>query len=78
VLGEHPDRIDQIETGIRELVRCQIALLESKLARGDAIGADRMTPIDDTLVETLRAERLADAGRTGLAARRRDWHLNRG
>jgi CobQ-like glutamine amidotransferase family enzyme len=42
------------------------------------VGADRMTPIDDTLVETLRAERLEDAGRTGWAARRRDWHLNRG
>jgi CobQ-like glutamine amidotransferase family enzyme len=42
------------------------------------VGADRLTPIDDTLVETLRAERLADAGRTGFAARRRDWHLNPG
>ena len=28
--------------------------------------------------ERQRAERLADASLTGLAARRRDWHLNRG
>ena len=42
------------------------------------VGADRITPVDDTLVERLRAERLSDAARTGLAARRRDWHLNRG
>jgi CobQ-like glutamine amidotransferase family enzyme len=42
------------------------------------VGADRLTPIDDARTEALRAERLADAGRTGLAARRRDWHLNRG
>lgn len=32
----------------------------------------------DDLVARLRAERLADASLTGLAARRRDWHLNRG
>jgi CobQ-like glutamine amidotransferase family enzyme len=42
------------------------------------VGADRLTPLDDSLVEALRAERLDDAGSTGLAARRRDWRLNRG
>jgi CobQ-like glutamine amidotransferase family enzyme len=42
------------------------------------VGAERLTPIDDALVERLRAERLADASLSGLAARRRDWHLNRG
>jgi hypothetical protein len=42
------------------------------------VGADRLTPLDDALVEALRAERLEDAARTGMAARRRDWHLNRG
>ena len=42
------------------------------------VGADALTPIDDTLVEQLRTERLADAELTGFAARRRDWHENRG
>ncbi len=45
---------------------------------GWIVGADALTPLDDTLVERLRARRLADATLTGLAARRRDWHLNRG
>jgi len=42
------------------------------------LGADRLTPLDDGLVDALRAERLEDAARTGMAARRRDRHLNRG
>jgi CobQ-like glutamine amidotransferase family enzyme len=42
------------------------------------VGADRITPLDDTLVEELRTERLTDATLSGWAARRRDWHLNRG
>jgi CobQ-like glutamine amidotransferase family enzyme len=42
------------------------------------VGRDALTPLDDRLVERLRAERLHEARLTGLAARRRDWHLNRG
>ena len=42
------------------------------------VGTDAVTPLADELVEHLRAERLADATLTGFAARRRDWHLNRG
>ena len=43
------------------------------------VGADRLTPAGRrTVVDALRAERLEDAARTGIAARRRDWHLNRG
>jgi CobQ-like glutamine amidotransferase family enzyme len=45
---------------------------------GWVVGTDRLTPLDDALVERLRAERLADATLTGFAARRRDWYLNRG
>ncbi len=45
---------------------------------GWVVGADALTLLDDTLVDRLRAQRLADATLTGLAARRRDWHLNRG
>jgi CobQ-like glutamine amidotransferase family enzyme len=39
------------------------------------VGADRLGPIDDTLPEALRAERLSDASLTGFAARRRDWRF---
>ncbi len=39
---------------------------------------DVLTPLDDHLVDALRAERLRESQLTGLAARRRDWHLNRG
>jgi CobQ-like glutamine amidotransferase family enzyme len=42
------------------------------------VGAARLPPLDDPVVDALRAERLADAALTGFAARRRDWHLNRG
>jgi CobQ-like glutamine amidotransferase family enzyme len=42
------------------------------------VGADRLSPLDDPVVDALRAERLADAALTGFAARRRDWRLNRG
>ncbi len=42
------------------------------------LGADALTPLDDGVMEQLRAERLHDARLTGLAARRRDWHRNRG
>ncbi len=45
---------------------------------GWVVGADALGPLDDTLVERLRSQRLADAMLSGLAARRRDWHLNRG
>jgi lipid II isoglutaminyl synthase (glutamine-hydrolysing) len=45
---------------------------------GWVVGTERITPLDDALVERLRAERLGDATLTGFAARRRDWHLNRG
>ncbi len=42
------------------------------------VGADALTPVDDGLVNRLRATRLQEARLTGLAARRRDWHTNRG
>jgi CobQ-like glutamine amidotransferase family enzyme len=42
------------------------------------VGADALTPLDDALYERLRSERLRETRRTGLSARRRDWHLNRG
>lgn len=42
------------------------------------VGTQAMTPINDLLVHRLRAERLREARLTGLAARRREWHLNRG
>jgi len=42
------------------------------------VGRDALTPLDERLVEALRAERLREARLTGLAARRRDWRLNRG
>ena len=42
------------------------------------VGADALTPVDDRLLERLRAERLTEARLTGFAARRRDWRLNRG
>lgn len=42
------------------------------------VGTDAMTPLDDALPDRLRTERLAEASLTGLPARRRDWHLNRG
>lgn len=45
---------------------------------GWVVGADALTPIDDILPMQLRDERLREARLTGLAARRRDWHLNRG
>ncbi|MBK5288679.1 MAG: glutamine amidotransferase [Acidimicrobiia bacterium] len=45
---------------------------------GWIVGPDALTPLDDHLVDALRAERLREAQLTGLAARRRDWHLNRG
>jgi len=45
---------------------------------GWVVGTDRLPPLDDPLVDALRTERLADAMLTGFAARRRDWHLNRG
>lgn len=45
---------------------------------GWVLGPDVLTPIDDALVDQLRADRLRDARLTGLAARRRDWRLNRG
>ena len=42
------------------------------------LGEDARSSVDDQLVGRLRAERLYDAQLTGLAARRRDWHLSRG
>lgn len=48
------------------------------LLLGWVVGRERLTPIDDGLPNRLRAERLHDARLTGLAARRRDFHLNRG
>lgn len=45
---------------------------------GWVLGVDALTPLADDLVDRLRAERLQEAQLTGLAARRRDWHLNRG
>ena len=45
---------------------------------GWLLGADALTPLDDRLVERLRAERIHEARLTGIAARRRDWHINRG
>jgi CobQ-like glutamine amidotransferase family enzyme len=42
------------------------------------VGREALVPLADPLVDALRAERLADAALTGFAARRRDWHLNRG
>lgn len=45
---------------------------------GWVVGAGALTPIDDALVNHLRADRLHEARLTGFAARRRDWHINRG
>ena len=48
---------------------------------GWVLGLDAITPLTDpvaVIVAQLRSERLAAAQLTGLAARRRDWHLNRG
>ncbi len=42
------------------------------------LGSNAMTSIDDRLVDALRADRLRESQLTGFAARRRDWHLNRG
>jgi len=42
------------------------------------VGRDALTPLPDALVDALRRERLEAASLTGFAARRRDWHLNRG
>jgi CobQ-like glutamine amidotransferase family enzyme len=42
------------------------------------VGRGVLTPLDDALVDALRTQRLEEAGRTGFAARRRDWQLNRG
>jgi CobQ-like glutamine amidotransferase family enzyme len=42
------------------------------------LGREQLTPLDDSLVDALRGERLEDAARTGMAARLRDWRLNRG
>jgi hypothetical protein len=44
---------------------------------GWVLGA-KLAPLEDELVERLRAERLEDASATGWRARRRDLHLNRG
>ena len=48
------------------------------LLLGWVVGEEALTPIDDELPQRLRSERLHEARLTGLAARRRDWHLNRG
>ncbi len=45
---------------------------------GWVVGTEALTPIDDDLVNRLRADRLHEARLTGFAARRRDWHANRG
>lgn len=48
---------------------------------GWVLGPDAMAPLTDPVdatVAQLRSERLAAAQLTGFAARRRDWHLNRG
>jgi CobQ-like glutamine amidotransferase family enzyme len=42
------------------------------------VGDDARAPLADPLVDRLREERLRDASLTGLAARKRDWHLSRG
>jgi CobQ-like glutamine amidotransferase family enzyme len=47
------------------------------LMLGWVVGAD-LDPLDDALMESLRAERLAAAGATGWRARVRDLRLNRG
>jgi CobQ-like glutamine amidotransferase family enzyme len=47
------------------------------LMLGWVVGED-LAPIDDRLMELLRAERLAAAGATGWKARVRDLRLNRG
>ena len=45
---------------------------------GWVLGADAITELTDEIVNRLRVERLHEAQLTGLAARRRDWHLSRG
>jgi CobQ-like glutamine amidotransferase family enzyme len=45
---------------------------------GWVLGTDALTPLEDRLVDALRAVRIHEAQLTGLAARRRDWHINRG
>jgi CobQ-like glutamine amidotransferase family enzyme len=48
------------------------------LLLGWVVGADALTPLDDTLMERLRAERLEAATATGWKARLRELRLNRG
>lgn len=48
------------------------------LLLGWRLGPAALTPLDDTLSERLRTERIDAALLTGWRARRRDWHLNRG
>lgn len=42
------------------------------------VGADSLGPLDDTLIESLRRERIDAVTATGWRARRREFHLNRG
>jgi CobQ-like glutamine amidotransferase family enzyme len=48
------------------------------LMLGWVVGADALTPLDDALVERLRAERLEAATATGWKARLGELRLNRG
>jgi len=48
------------------------------LLLGWVLGTDALTPLGDTLVEELRAERLHEARLRGRRARRRDRRLTRG
>jgi CobQ-like glutamine amidotransferase family enzyme len=48
------------------------------LLLGWVVGTDALTPLDDTLMERLRAERLEAATATGLKARLGELRLNRG
>jgi len=52
------------------------ALADSLLAM--VLGEEELQPLDDSLVEALRRERLAAVTATGWRARRQELHLNRG
>ena len=42
------------------------------------LGEDALTSLEDPVIDALRRERLHEARKTGLSAKRRDWHLARG
>src|ERR1700681_4129489 len=70
VLGEHADRIDQVEPSGPELVAEQIAFDERDGSRGHAIGVVGTSRLSQHRRRSVEAHKLADAGqRPEISAR---------